>query len=87
MVPYLIVVLACHAGAGLAWVSGSDCCHWTHLLLMGIPHPLQNPVPLFCHHLILNSIVGVAGLHLEVSPSRSVHIPQSGRKKAWGDWV
>jgi len=28
-VPYLIVVLACHVGAGLAWVSGSDFCHWT----------------------------------------------------------
>ena len=40
-VPYLVVVLACHAGAGSAWVSGSDCCSWAHLLLMGVPHPRE----------------------------------------------
>ena len=45
-VPYLVVVPAFHAGAGLAWVSGSDCCHWAHLLLMGVPHSPQNAVPL-----------------------------------------
>ena len=83
-VPYLIVVLDCHVGAGLAWVSGSDFCHWAHLLLMGVPHPLGNPVLLgFYQHLILNSIVGVAGVSggvtIEISPHPSMR-GRAGRK-------
>jgi len=84
-VPYLIVVLACHVGAGLAWVSGSYFCHWAHLLLMGVPHPPGNPAPLgFYQHLILNSMVGVAGasggVTIEISPHPSMR-GGAGRKR------
>ena len=43
-----VVVLACHAGAGFAWVSVPNHCHWAHLFLIGPPHPLQN-LPPWCH--------------------------------------
>ena len=89
-VPYLIVVLACHVGAGLAWVSGSYFCHWAHLLLMGVPHPPRKscaawflPTPhsqlhsWYCWHVWRCH-------HRDQSTSLN---EGRGRKKAWSDRV
>ena len=48
-----------------------------HLFLIGSPAECTTP-RLLCHltTFVLNSVVGVAGLRLEVLSSRPAHIPQ-----------